>query len=251
MKKALLFVLVISFFSCNKKEFFKGPNSYKDGFEDYNEIDEIIDGNDKYWSFFQNTLITNDILIDTTITHSGNRSVKFIGGKTENGLSKASINKQNMAFWEGETVVVDFWLYLVGNDPAQWLFIFDLEEQTNIGAGPGMRLALVDGKLLLEHKYSNPNVEQKGDGIPFPRNQWVNVRFETKLSQKKKGFVKVYQDGLLIINQEKWKTLPSDVLYSTQGTQGRYSQIEFGITANPSENDLIMYVDDISVLTIN
>lgn len=251
MKKLIILVLPLIFLACSKEEIFKGPNSYTDGFEAYNEIDSIIDGNDEYWSFFQNTLSTNDILIDTLIKHSGNQSIKFIGGKTEDILSKASINKQNMAFWEGETIIVDFWLYLVGEEPAQWLFIFDLEEQTSIGAGPGMRLALVDGKLLVEHKFFNPNIEQEGSGVSFPRDQWVNIRFETKLSQKKKGFVKVYQDGSLIIDQDNWKTLPSDFLYSTQGTQGRYSQIEFGITANPSENDLIMYLDDILVQTLN
>lgn len=249
LRLLLLFCIILT--SCSKEDIFDGPDSYSDGFESYTDIEELIVENDKHWSFFHNTLSENEIVLDTSMAHSGNSCLKFIGNRTEDILSKASINKQNMAFWDGETMSVDFWLYLVGNDPAQWLFIFDLEEQTSIGAGPGMRLALVDGKILLEHKYGNPNVAQEGDGLVFPRDQWVNIRFETKLSQKKKGYVKIYQDDVLIISQENWKTLPSDFLYSTQGTQGRYSQIEFGITANPSNDDLIMYVDDISVNLLN
>lgn len=251
MRNLILIALALSTFACNKEDIFDGPNTYSDGFENYASVDETIDGDDQLWSFFQNTLESNDIQVDTTIVHGGNQSLKFIGAKTDGALSKASINKQNMAFWDGETVSVSFWVYLVGNDPLQWLFLFDIEEQTAVGAGPGMRLALVDGKILLEHKYGNPNVAQDGAGLAFPRDQWVNIRFESKLSQKKKGYVKVYQDGVLIIDQNNWKTLPSDILYSTQGTQGRYSQIEFGVTANPSENDAILYLDDVSVEVLN
>jgi len=65
-----------------------------------------------------------------------------------------------MAFWEDETVHVDFWMYLEGNESAQWLFVFDLEESTPVGARPGIRLALVDDQITVEHKYPNPNIHQ-------------------------------------------------------------------------------------------
>lgn len=249
MKILGIILLSSVFLGCNKKKFFDGPNFYQDDFEAYSVIDDIIDGENLNWSFFQKTYSENTITIDTTIYHSGGKSVRSyaIAPNETDGTSKASINKQFMAFWEGETVQADFWMYLEGNDPIDWLFIFDLEEKTAIGAGPGMRLAIVDDKILLEHKMPNPNVEQEGDGIAFPRNQWVNIRFETKLSQRKKGWVKVYQDGVLIIEQDKWKTLPKDILYSLQGTKGMYSQIEFGATANSDDNDVVVYVDDVDV----
>jgi hypothetical protein len=245
-----LILALVVLVACNKEEIFDGPNTYSDGFESYSAIDETIDGNNERWSFFQSTLSDNAINIDSTFSHTGNKCLQFIGSKTTDALSKSSINKQKMAFWDGEVVSVDFWLYLVGKDSLDWLFLFDIEEKTSVGAGPGMRLALVEGKILLEHKYQNPNVRQEGDGVLFPRDQWVNIRFETKLSQQKKGYVKGYQDGQLIIEQDSWKTLPSDFLYATQGTQGRYSQLEFGVTANPTDKDVVMYVDDIEVEVI-
>ncbi|MEL6696676.1 MAG: hypothetical protein AAFP89_10560 [Bacteroidota bacterium] len=253
MRKLNFSIALLFFFisACDKKSIFDGPDAYDDGFESYQSIEAIIDGDDENWSFFQQTLPENNIRLDTTIVHSGKQSIKFVGSQTIDKLSKASINKQHMAFWEGEIVSVDFWLYIVGNDPLEWLFLFDIEEQTAIGAGPGMRLALVEGKILLEHKYGNPNVAQEGDGIRFPRDQWVNVRFESLLSQRKQGYVKIYQDEVLIIDQQDWRTLPSDFLYARQGTQGRYSQIEFGVTANPSEHEAILYVDDVSVEVVD
>ena len=250
MKKLSILLLLLVFGACNTEKIFEGPNFYVDNFENYTVIDDLIDGDNVRWSFFQNTFSENTIEVDTTIFHTGKRSIKFTAANSNKsqGASKASINKQFMAFWEGEVVSIDFWYYIVGTNKADWLFLFDLEEKTAIGAGPGMRLALEDNKLLVEHKYPNPDIRQPKDGgVEFPRDQWVNIRFEAKLAQKKKGYVKVWQDGKLILEQYNWKTLPSDILYFQQGTKGMYSQIEFGITANTHDNPMVAYVDDISV----
>jgi len=249
--RVLLYIFSLTvLFSCNKKEKFDGPNSYSDGFESYTDFEQLIDGNDELWSFFQITKDENNISIDTSIVHSGNQSLRFFGLPNDENVSKCSINKQFMAFWEGETVVVDFWCYLVGNEKIDWLFIFDLEEKVPVGAGPGIRLAIVDNQLLMEHKYPNPNLTQSGNGIDFPRNQWVNIRFEAKLSRKDKGAIRVWQDNELIISADNWQTLPKDILYAQQGTKGMYNQIEFGLTANADDNAHEMYLDDVNVITL-
>lgn len=247
--KQLLIISLLVLFACNKEEVFDGPDNYADDFESYGQIDDIIDGNNEKWSFFQLTAEGNALTVDTSIYHSGTKSIKSEAiTSTDAQLSKCSINKQFMAFWEDEVVRADFWVYLVGDASCEWLFLFDLEEKVPVGAGPGMRLALVDNKITLEHKFPNPNVHQDdATAIDFPRDQWVNLVFETKLSRKKNGYVKVWQDDVLIIDQNDWKTLPKDILYFQQGTKGGYSQIEFGITANTFENDMVMYVDDIVV----
>ena len=251
MRYVLILLISAVLFSCNKKKKFDGPNSYADGFESYSNVEDLIDGNNELWSFFQLTDDLNTITIDTNIVHSGTKSVRFSGvaGSSED-TKKCSINKQFMAFWEGETVVADFWCYLEGNEDIDWLFIFDLEEKVPVGAGPGMRLAIVDNKLLLEHKYPQPNVEQSGEGVLFPRNQWVNIRFETLLSRKEKGSVRVYQDGVQILSADNWQTLPKDILYANQRTKGMYNQIEFGLTANSDDNTHVMYLDNVSVVTV-
>lgn len=249
MKEILyLMSFTVIFVACKKKQF-DGPNSYNDDFEAYQNIDEIIDGENEKWSFFQNTVDGNSVTIDSLITHSGNKSVKCIAA-AKNGsdvTSKASINKQFMAFWENETVTIDFWTYISGTNNLDWLFIFDLEEKVPIGAGPGMRLAIVDNQLLVEHKFPNPNIEQSGDGINFPRNEWVHIRMETKLSRKKKGSVKVWQNGSLILEANNWQTLPKDILFVQQGTKGMYNQIEFGATANADDDVNTVYIDDVNV----
>jgi hypothetical protein len=189
----------------------------------------------------------NNITVDTGRVHTGNKSLKFVAQKSDpNSASKCSIAKQNMAFWDGETIRVSAWYYIEGTQSLDWLFLFDLEEQTAIGAGPGVRLALVDNQLRMEYKfYENDIVQNAGQEVDFPRNQWVEVIWEVKLSQKKEGTVKLWQDGQLIIDSKDNRTLPDDILYSLQGTKGMYSSVEIGITANSKENDLTMWVDDV------
>ncbi len=254
MKVILSLILLIIFCGCNKEKFFDGPDSYSDNFSAYTEIEDLVDGDNKRWSFFQKTREENQLSIDTAIFHSNGKSFKSsaVASSAEQGASKASINKQFMAFWEGETVVIEMWYFIEGTQDAEWLFLFDIEEKTSIGAGPGMRLALVNNQLLVEHKYPNPNILQKEElEKPFPRNEWVKIRFETKLSQKEEGYVKVWQNDVLIIEQYAWQTLPKDLLYAVQGTKGMYSQIEFGVTANTPDNPMTVYVDDIQVSVIN
>lgn len=252
MKKLLIFSALL-FLGCNKKEYFDGPSFFQDNFEDYSSLDDLLLPDDEFWSFTQLTRSENNISVDTTNFHSGNQSLKFNAQKSDSeGASKASIAKQNMAFWEGETVRLEAWYYLEGSKSLNWLFLMDLEEQTAVGAGPGMRLALVDNKLRVEHKYNEDDVEQTIDSkVVFPRNQWVQLVWEVKLSKKKKGTIKLWQNGQLIIDSQKNKTLPTDILYFNQGTKGMYSSCEIGITANSQDNDLIIWIDDVKFEKVN
>ncbi len=242
-----LFCTVFAFTGCDKKKFFAGPEYYQDGFESYSAFDDLFIGDDSLWSLTQQTMAGNSITVDTATVHSGSQSLKFVAVKSpENGVSKCSISKQNMAFWDGETVRVTAWYYLEGTQSVDWLFLFDMEEQVPIGAGPGMRIALVDDQLRVEHKFYEPDILQDTtNAIDFPRNQWVEVVWEMTLSQKDEGSVKLWQDGALIINSENERTLPRDILYDLQGTKAMYSSIEIGITANSKDNDLTIWADDI------
>jgi hypothetical protein len=210
----ILFVAII-FTGCNKEKFFDGPDFFQDDIESYSTLSDLLLPNDQYWSFTQLTRAENNITIDTTKVHSGNKSLKFVAKKSDNdGASKSSIAKQNMAFWDGETVRMSAWYFIEGTNALDWLFLMDLEEQAAIGAGPGMRLALVDNKLRVEYKFNE-------------------------------------KDGQLIIDSKNNRTLPKDILYFQQGTKGMYSSCEIGITANSKDNNLTIWVDDIKFEKLN
>ena len=249
--KYIIFTLffVYLFTSCQKEKWFEGPDSYEDGFENYLVKEDMLEGDNEFWSFHQLTEGENQISIDTQIVHLGEKSVKFQGIRSIDGnISKSSMVKQKMAFWEGETVRLRAWYYLANEEDLHWLFIMDLEEQATISAGPGMRLAIVDNQLRIEYKFLEDDLTQTiGSAINFPRNQWVEIEWQVKLSQNDEGMTSLWQDGQLIIEEQGIRTLPKDLLYFQQGTKGMYSSCEFGVTANSTEHDIVLWVDDISV----
>ena len=247
-----LFVLLL-FSACNKEELFDGPNEYQDGFEAYVSLVDLLPQNELLWSFTQLTKPGNGIRVDSSKAHGGQKSLRFAAEKTADGaVSKSSIAKQNMAFWEGETLRMSAWYFIEGTDSLKWLFLMDLEEQTAIGAGPGMRLALVDDQLRVEYKFFEKDIVQNpGQAMDLPRNQWVELIWEIKLSRKNAGTVKLWQNGHLVIDAQNKTTLPKDVLYFQQGTKGMYSSFEIGITANSAENDLLLWVDDVRIEKVN
>lgn len=244
-------ILLIS--SCNKEKYFEGPDFFQDNFEMYSSLNDLFLPDNKLWSFAQSTIGENLITVDTSNFNSGNRSLKFMAQKSNNSLlSKCSIVKQKMAFWEGETIRITVWYFIEGTSPLEWLFLLDLEEQTSIGAGPGMRLALVDNKLRVEYKFNESDITQTaGKEVNFPRNEWVELVWEVKLSQKNNGTVKLWQSGQLIIDSKENRTLPKDILYFQQGTKAMYSSIEIGVTANPSESNVTIWIDDIKFEKVN
>ncbi|MCU0392592.1 MAG: polysaccharide lyase [Thermoflexibacter sp.] len=255
MNIKILTILIgaIIFISCKKEKFFDGPDFFQDDFESYSTLSDLLLPDDQLWSFTQLTKGGNSITIDTTKVHSRNKSLKFIANKSDNeGASKSSIAKQNMAFWDGETVRMSAWYFIEGTNSLDWLFLMDLEEQTVIGAGPGMRLALVDNKLRVEFKFNEKDItQQTGQEIDFPRNQWVEIIWEVRLSQKNKGEVRLWQNGQLIVDSKNNRTLPKDILYFQQGTKGVYSSCEIGITANSKDSDLTIWADDIKFERVN
>lgn len=254
MKKIILiFFSIILLNSCKKEKYFNGPDFFQDDFESYASAGDLFPPGDQRWSLSQLTRDENSMAVDTACVHSGNKSLKFTAKKSDSGgASKCSIAKQNMAFWEGETVRMTVWYFIEGTNSLEWLFLMDMEEQAAIGAGPGMRLALVENKLRVEYKfYEKDIVQPPGQEINFPRNQWVEIVWEVKLSRKNKGTVKLWQDGQLIIDSKNNRTLPRDFLYFQQGTKGMYSSCEIGITANSDDSDLVIWADDIKFEKVN
>lgn len=248
MKKVIFFLLFFGgLISCSKEKYFDGPDFYQDDFESYHRLEDLLLDDDVRWSYTQLTMTPNNITVDSTFAHSGSKSLKFNASKSNSEtVSKASIAKQKMAFWENETVRLTAWYYLQGNDPLEWLFLMDLEEQATIGAGPGMRIAMVNNQLRIEHKFLEDDIIQDAStALDFPRNQWVEIRWEIKLSRKHKGTVKLWQDGQLLIDAKERVTLPKDLLYFQLGTKGMYSSCEIGITANSKDTDLVLWVDDV------
>ncbi len=248
MKKTTLFftTFLLLILACHKQKFDTNKNSILEDFEEVSSLDELISSEN--WEYYQQTEDENYLAIDSVFSHSGNQCLKIFAVK--GNISKSDLANNKMTFWENDVVQATVWYYLEGDDPSGFLFIFDIEENIPVGATPGIRLARDDeGFLFVDRtKIGRSSIKQENQSeIIFPRNQWVEVKLEIKLERKKTGYIKVWQDNILLLQAENTQTLPKDRLYFTQGTKGMYQSIQVGITASTAENDVSLYIDDISV----
>ena len=238
----LFLLLILS--SCNKTKYFSGSNSITEDFENIDSISDLFK-NDK-WSYYQQTENGSYITVDTTIKHSGQQAMKFFASKGT--ISKSDLANNKMSFWKDETVEISAWYYLADSNQLDYVFLFDIEERTSIGANPGIRMAIDEnGYLIFErNKYGESTIHQTNK-VKFPKNEWVEIKIEISLSQNNDGYIKLWQNSVLLIDKVNIQTLPKDKLYIIQGTKGMYQSLQFGITATTSVTDLTLYMDDIEV----
>lgn len=252
MKKLLCLTLILLFASCFKerREYLAdAPDSYSDDFESYPNADSLY-GED-HWSDNQLTVGGNSITIDTQIVHSGNRSLRCYAGLNQgNTVSKASLFKNNMGFENGSVVEYEAWYYVQSQASLENLFLADFEDPAYISSSPGFRIMLnADEAICVERDKMNHGTLQQTISTPkkFPKDQWVKLKVEFKLSQRKKGYVKVWQDDELILEHDRVITLAKDFIYATEGTVGFLRQFEVAITANSSKDAVTMYLDDVKI----
>jgi hypothetical protein len=185
--------------------------------------------------------------------HSGNKSLKCSATTTQGDVvSKAGILKNNLGIEEGGVFYFECWYYLESSQPKN-IFIADFEEPAAISSSPGFRLMLnEEGALCVERRKMTESTLQQTVEQPriFPLQQWVRIQLEVKLSQRNKGYIKLWQNGELILDHDKVQTMPRDMIYVTQGTSGVFRQVEIGLTANGSGAPAILYVDDFVIRKI-
>ncbi len=249
----ILCCLLLLCVACKKEKYYNGPTELVDGFETVTTAEQLYEAEGK-WRFYQTTSTENKLELDTTNPHSGDQCLKFFATASVDGASKSDLAHNDLAFYEGETIDLSAWYYIESSANLNYIFLLDIEETVAVGAGPGTRFALEgkEGYLVVErNKYLQKTLRQnETTKIAFPRNEWVHLRVEMKLSRKTNGSIKVWQNKELIIDAANEQTLPKDELYFLQGTKGMYNSIQVGITAASPENEATVYVDDVAFITL-
>lgn len=249
MKKKLSFISVfLLLLSCKKLSFEGAIESLFEDFETYSFGDSaaVLEGDQ--WTSFTYTNNQNALRVDTTVVHQGNNSMRFDAVASNGDVSKCDLHTVNLLLQEKDIFHFSGWYFIEGN--TENLFIADFETNAEISSSPGTRIAInTDGYLWVERsKMLELDIYQtSGQEVVFPTNQWVHLEVEFKLSIKKKGYIKLWQDGMLLIDQSNIRTNPKDVLFITLGTARVLNSLEVGITAAGSAGSTTMWVDDIQV----
>jgi hypothetical protein len=251
MKKVCLATMLLMLAGCYKarNEYLETAiKDYAEDFESYTAFPQpAFLAN---WPGSQLTFSQNRISIDSTFSHSGNKSLRCEATNTVGGdVSKASILKNDLGFEQGDEIYFECWYYLTASSLPN-IFIADFEEPATISSSPGFRLMLNEnGELCVERNKMNKSTLSQTGSQPrvFPQMQWVRIQLEAKLHKRNNGYVKVWQNGELILEHYDVQTLPRDMTYITQGTAAVLRQVEIGLTANSSSGSAVMYVDDMRI----
>ena len=272
MKKIILIGAVIIFTACSKDdnattEVESEVNFlFEDGFETIgNDLLELLANDGSRWSNLQQVNPDNgenEIEIESTTTYQGNNSLRIYAEASDNTLSKADIEKGGFNAPEGSTVRISANFYIASTNNIENLFLIDLEccscwdPSVPDNQCPGIRLMMKNNDhLSIERgKILGSTIVQSD--IPFPRNEWVNVIWQLKLSQNNDGINK-----LLINNQEaiseSGMNMPNTNLFETEFANNGvdfelqeplfYERFQIGATANPTQFGIELYIDNVKI----
>jgi len=214
MKKLILAVLILSLYSCSNEDESMNPEIengigfiFEDGFETTNNnLLELFPNDGSRWSNLQQVdpeTGVNEIEIETTTFSEGKNALRIFAAASDNTLSKADIEKGGFEATEGASVRISANFYIASIDNLENLLLIDLEccscwdPAVPDNQCPGIRLMMKDNDHLSIERGKILGSTMLQTEIAFPRNEWVNVIWELKLSQNDDGLNK-----LLINNQE-------------------------------------------------
>lgn len=270
MKKLILIGIVLISTSCSKDDNVTPlvENSvdylFEDGFETTgNDLLELFPNDESRWSNLQQVdpdSGQNEIDLENTITYEGNNSLRIYAEASNNTLSKADIEKGGFKAPQGSTVRISANFYIASSKNLENLLLIDLEccscwdPTVPNNQCPGIRLMMKkNDHLSIERgKILNSTIEQSN--IAFPRNEWVNVVWEMKLSQDDVGMNKLLINDQEVIS-ESGINMPNASLFATEFANNGidfelqeplfYERFQIGATANPTEFGVELYVDNV------
>ncbi|MEL7271397.1 MAG: hypothetical protein AAGL34_17630 [Bacteroidota bacterium] len=277
--RVLLYLSIFSVIvaSCSRDESSSLPQQpeiflFEDGFETENQmLDELFPTDGSRWTNFQQTNPSsniNEVSILNTPVREGENSIRFFSYASDTQLSKIDIEKNGLQIAAGDRLRIEADFFIVGTGSIENLLILDVEccscwDPTvgdNLGAEnqcPGVRLLMsgTNDYLSIERgKIGGPTLQQTN--FSFPRNQWVNVVWEMTLSDEDDGVNQLTIDGVEVINTTGMNLPNAEVfreIFAEQDIEFTlqqpvfYERVQIGATANPTADNVELYVDDVSI----
>jgi len=268
LKKIILILFIIT--SCSKDDNPTPTNEinylFEDSFETQgNDLMELFPNDGSRWTNMQQVNPDsgeNIIEIESNIVLVGNNSLRIYAKASDNTLSKADIEKEGFNALKGSTIRIEANFYIATTENIENLLLIDLEccscwdPTVPDNQCPGIRLMMKgNGFLSIERgKILGSTIGQTA--IAFPRNEWVNIVWEMKLSPNNDGVNKLFINNQEVIS-EIGMNMPNASLFETEfATYGIdfelqepvfYERFQIGATANPTQFDIEIYIDDVKL----
>ncbi len=239
---------------------------FEDSFETSgNDLNELFPQDGSRWTNIQ--LVhpeggTNELELNSEVVLEGASSLRFFSKKGDAILSKVDIEKGGFMAEEGSMIAIEGNFLISTEGDIENLVLVDLEccscwdPTVPDNQCPGVRLMMKGGDYLsIERgKIVQSSIIQSSQ--PFPRGEWVNVRWEMELSADDDGMNRLFINGTEVITETAMNMPNADVFREEFQRHDIdfeleqpifYERFQIGATANSSPSDIEMYLDDVTL----
>ncbi|MDW3197496.1 MAG: hypothetical protein R8G66_34340 [Cytophagales bacterium] len=262
--KKLAFVLIIALCSCTSDDSSTVPDKlifqFEDGFEvTNNDLQQLFSSDGNRWSSIQQVGERNLIEINQSIVSDGQHSLRVFAEATEDILSKMGIEKFGFEASENSTVRIEADFYIASEFDLENLLLIDLEccscwdPTVPDNQCPGIRLMMKGNDFLSIERGKILGSTLTQSNVVFPRNEWVNLVWELKLSPNDDGVNILHINGQEAIHANGMNMPNADIFREDAATVGinfelqepvLYERLQIGATANPTEFDVEIFIDN-------
>ncbi len=274
MKNMLFILLIIALISCSTDA--EDPRQMNEDTVNFEFSDGFETSSDNFFSLFPNDgsrwtgtqLVNpsgsvNTLELSTARASEGGQSLRIDVKQSNAILSKADIEKSGFRAAENSRVVIEADFYIDSDVNLENLLLIDLEccscwdPSVPDNQCPGIRLAMTGGNdyLSIERgKIAGTTIGQAA--FQFPRNEWVNIRWQMQLSNENDGSNQLFINDQQVISENGMNLPNAEIFKSIFAEEGidfqlqepvYYERIQLGATANPDAGDLILYVDNFTI----
>lgn len=265
---SFLLLLTLLLPGCNDDDTNSLPSGtvyqFEDGFETVNsDLADLFPSDGSRWSNIQlvdpnggeNTIE----LVDDPVSE-GSSSIRVIAKASDEILSKADIEKGGFNAPEGATVVIEANFYIASTENIENLLLIDLEccscwdPSVPDNQCPGIRLMMKNNDHLSIERGKILGATLIQTGQSFPRNEWVNVKWELTLSTEEDGINKLSINDTQVINKNGFN-MPNSTSFREEFASNNvdfelqqplfYERFQIGATANPTPSEIELFIDDV------
>ncbi|MEM6844306.1 MAG: heparin lyase I family protein [Bacteroidota bacterium] len=271
MKKlGFLPLLLLTIVACQSDE---APNvvdsayQFQDGFEvNEGEFSNLFPDDESRWTNIQlvhPAQAENEIGLTTDLVRDGTYALRIVANPSSDIVSKSGIEKGGFSAPVGSTVTIEVDVYLNSTSNIKNLLLIDLEccscwdPSVPNNQCPGIRLMISgdDDYLAIERgKILGATLTQTS--TRFPRQKWVHLIWQMKLSPEEDGENKLFINDREVISTTGMN-LPNAAIFKEEAAQQnidftlqqplQYERVQVGATANSSEHPVELFIDNFSL----
>ena len=241
-----------------------GAYLFEDGFESSSSLEALLPSDDSRWTAVQlvnpSDSRVNALALSRDTVHEGSAALRVTAKGSGAELSKAAIEKGGFAAYAGAGVRLAASFYVAGTADLTDLFLVDLEccacwdPDVADNQCPGVRLTVKEGDFLAIERGKILGTTITQSRVPIPREEWFDLSWEMTLAPGEDGANRLLLDGIEVVAVAGANMPDAETFRAAFAAEGidfelrepvAYERFQIGATANPTAEDVTLYVDEV------